>query len=89
MLGIMQLHDHIMFLITLVLLLKLFFYVECIYESLNVEVDAFDLLINYSAIEWSNNNLRRFLILFFVFRLKMAKLLKRNVYEHNAELEFL
>jgi hypothetical protein len=89
MLGIMQLHDHIMLFITLVLFLKLFFYVECIYESLNIEVDVVDLLLNYSPIEWGNNSLRRTLLAYLGFKVRVAKIMKMNVYEHNAELEFI
>lgn len=89
MLGIMQLHDHIMLFITLVLFLKLFYYIECIYESLNIEVDAADLLINYSPIEWGSNSLRRIILVFLAFKVRAAKIMKMNVYEHNAELEFI
>lgn len=89
MLGIMQLHDHIMFFITLVLFLKLFFYIECIWAAIDIEIDILDLFLNYSAIEWGNNTVRRILLAYLGFRVKMAKVMKMNVYEHNPELEFI
>lgn len=48
-----------------------------------------DLLINYSALEWSSGNLQRIIYFYIGYRIRVAKSIKMNVYQHNPELEFI